>query len=145
MRKRNKDLHEDKGGLYGNPDAVPRSKGGKGTWDGHRQQHFQVYIRLCKALKKYLESCDNNNPPGAKQLIIDLESSRETDGPDVPDRVRNLQHIHPSPNVVCISIHPEMTNQNYILPVAAGLVVAGMVVAAVVFSNGIAAPLLFVL
>ncbi len=139
LRKRNKDLHEDKE-LYGNPNAVPRSQRGKGTWEGHRQMHQQVYNRLRKKLKEYQDNCDDNIPPGPLLLLKTLEDTNETSGPEVPDRKKSPNGVQTptKPPVQQPTPTPNVNVSDVVFPIAIGIVGLGIIV----YTGGAAVPVL---
>ncbi len=61
IMNRRDDLLEDNFRLYNNPNAIARSKGGKGTWAGHQNAMRETQGRLETAIKYFSDHCGDFN------------------------------------------------------------------------------------
>ncbi|MDI1248810.1 MAG: type IV secretion protein Rhs [Lacunisphaera sp.] len=63
VKQRYNEMLLDRLGLYNNPNALPVSKNGDGTWDGHIQQYQNTQRQLSKPVQKYKrDGCDDDDP-----------------------------------------------------------------------------------
>jgi len=86
VKERYADLRNDKD-LWNNPKAVPRSKGGKGTWQGHVDKYNEQRGRMKGAIQKF----DSDKCNG------DISEARQWSDMPAPNQPDNIPQPQPQP------------------------------------------------